>query len=80
LGVEIDARQLQVHRRLRVRFIPGVEDPLGLASVSRLEADLNSVDFVFEVEHAPGAADQTVSLLHRFTHGLRVQSGQPFRG
>jgi hypothetical protein len=42
--------------------------------VTRLETGLSSSDFAFEVEDAPGAADQTVLLLHRFVHGYEYEA------
>ena len=54
--------------RLTLRVVVRLEDALGLVLVARLETRLNAGDFVFEVEDAPGAADQTECCFHGFTH------------
>ena len=59
---------------LTLRFIPRLENPLGLVLVVGFEARLGARDFVFEVEDAPAEADQTVCLLHRFAHGCECEA------
>ena len=54
---------------LALGFVVGLEEPLGLGPVAGLEAGLLSGGFVFEVEDAPSALNQTELLLHCFTHG-----------
>jgi len=55
--------------RLQLRFIAGLKDALRLVFVGRLEAGLNAGDFVFQVEDAPRALDQTECVFHGITHG-----------
>jgi hypothetical protein len=45
--------------RLAPGFVVGLEEPLGFAAVAGPEAGLLSGRFVFEVENAPGALNQT---------------------
>ena len=47
---------------------------MGLVFVVGFETRLRAGDFVFEVEHAPGAADQSVLLLHCFAHGCECEA------
>ena len=42
--------------------------------VARFETRLRSRDFIFEVEDAPGAANQTELLLHCFAHGCECEA------
>ena len=44
----------------------------------RFESCLKADDFIFKVEDAPGAADQTVLLFHRFSHGCECEAVGPF--
>jgi hypothetical protein len=52
----------------------GLEEPLGFVAVAGLEAGLLSGRFVFEVENASGALNQTELLLHCFTHGCECEA------
>lgn len=58
-AVEIHPGQCHVELRLAFRVIARVEEALRFLFVGRLETRLFAGDFVFEVEHAPRAADQT---------------------
>ncbi len=64
--------------RLTFRLVMRLQDALRLVLIARLETGLLTGGFVFEVENAPRAADQTECLFHRFTHVAEcVRSGVP---
>lgn len=61
-----------IELRQGLGIIPGGQDALRDLGVAGFETRLFARDFVFEVEHAPGAADQTAGWFHGFTHGYHA--------
>ena len=67
-AVDVHPGQREVEMWLALGFVVGLEEPLRLVAVASLEAGLLSGRFVFEVENAPRALNQTELLFHCFTH------------
>ena len=59
---------------LALGFVVGLEESLCLVAIAGLEAGLLPGGFVFEVENAPGALNQTELLFHCFTHGCECEA------
>ena len=64
--------------RLALRIILRLEQAPGFNRIPSLWTDLDAGDFVFEVEDAPRAPDQTEPLLHRCTHVWECEAIGPF--